>query len=543
MANIITEKRNCTENSGSTYSVSGTPLTTTTVFTKTFTVVSGFIFTTPPSINFAEVSDTSSYTVVINDTGSIAGGNLTVRSFVVKYKHPLKLVVGDRINFTAKAELNLAESSNKIYSFYIDQRNLAKQGETRDISIFGDPGATLVFDVKNASNSSIRGGASTITIPTNGLYVESIAFPGVVSSTTYSVILTQASSNTFLTLTSPTVVTLPQYAETTITFRLTEAASNFIVKLGTSHTSGVALTSKGNVGTRALSGVTIGYNFTDQKTHWSITPQSSLISIKKIGSITANDWTGTTNGSINTLTGGSLVAFGQQERTIYPTTTAVTIAQAFSNTQLIRLTGDHSAGIKSGMRVTGSGVTRSGATSLVVLYDSTYSGVFTSIAVSQTPGGTINAGTTLTFHTVMHINGDAAVNNFGTSSQNCDLDAAGILAFNEAPTAASQATISATRGQAKEVTLAATDPEGDALTFTITKLPVGGTLAYTDQNNSSATIACLGQTNQTIVLGNSKVVAYTSGNAGQSSSPQTLQFKANDGQQDSNIATLTFNLS
>ena len=470
MANIITEKRNCTENSGSTYSVSGTPLTTTTVFTKTFTVVSGFIFTTPPSINFAEVSDTSSYTVVINDTGSIAGGNLTVRSFVVKYKHPLKLVVGDRINFTAKAELNLAESSNKIYSFYIDQRNLAKQGETRDISIFGDPGATLVFDVKNASNSSIRGGASTITIPTNGLYVESIAFPGVVSSTTYSVILTQASSNTFLTLTSPTVVTLPQYAETTITFRLTEAASNFIVKLGTSHTSGVALTSKGNVGTRALSGVTIGYNFTDQKTHWSITPQSSLISIKKIGSITANDWTGTTNGSINTLTGGSLVAFGQQERTIYPTTTAVTIAQAFSNT----------------------------------------------------PGGTINAGTTLTFHTVMHINGDAAVNNFGTSSQNCDLDAAGILAFNEAPTAASQATISATRGQAKEVTLAATDPEGDALTFTITKLPVGGTLAYTDQNNSSATITCLGQTNQTIVLGNSKVVAYTSGNAGQSSSPQTL---------------------
>ena len=538
MADIITEKRNCTENSGSTYSVSGTPLTTTTVFTKTFTVVSGFIFTTPPSINFSEVSDTSSYIVTINDTGSIAGGNLTVRSFVVKYKHPLKLVVGDRVNFTAKAELNLAESSGKIYSASINETNLAKQGETRSVSIFGDPGATLVFDVKNASNASIRGGATTTTIPSDGLYIEDIAFPGVTSTTTYSVIFTQAGANTFLTMTTPTTITLSQYAETTITFRLTEAANDFIVRLSSTHPSGSALVSKGDVGTRALDSTTIGFDDVDQKTHWTITSQSSIISLKKLGSINADSWTGTTAGSINTLTGGSLLAFGLQERTIYPATTATTIAQAYSSSQLMSLVGNVTATVKPGMRMTGSGITRSGASSLIVVSVSPSNGVYTGIVVNQTPGGTIAASTTLTFHPVMHILGDVMVNNFGVSNQNCDLDAAGVIAFNQAPTATSQANVAATRSVAKEITLGGTDPEGDALVFTLIKLPSSGTLAFTNANNTSQTVSC---SNNSVshVIGNSKVVAFT----GASNGSTTLQFKVNDGQQDSGTGTIAINVT
>tara|TARA_B110000211_G_scaffold17400_1_gene18134 strand:- start:12115 stop:13698 length:1584 start_codon:yes stop_codon:yes gene_type:complete len=525
MANIVTDKNFCTENSGSTYSVAGVPLTVATVFTKTFTVTNGYVFKTAPSINFSEVSDAKSYSVAINDTGSVSGGDLTIRSFVVKYKYPLRLVANDTINFSAKAELNIAASTSKIYNFNIPSGTLLRSGETRQISIYGDPGATLAFDVKNASNNSIRGGASTITIPSTSLYLEDIIFPASITTTSYSVILTQINGS-FLTMTSPQTVTINQYATTTLSFNLTEAANNFIVTNAQRQNSG-------NVGERgaAETALTLPTNF------WGITSQSSAISLKNLA-FTANDWTGTTSGTSNTLTGGSIVNFGDLEVPIYPTTTAVTIAQAFSNTQLIRLTGDHSAGIKSGMRVTGSGITRSGATSLVVLYDSTYSGVYTSIAVSQTPGGTIAAGTTLTFHSVAHVYGQLRVLNFGTSNQNCNADAAGIIAFNEAPTAASQANVAATRSVAKEITLTGADPEGDTLTFTITKLPSNGTLQFTNSQNESQTVSCSDNV-VSHTLGNSEVVAYTASSTGGT----TLTFKANDGQQDSGTGTININVT
>ena len=530
MANIVTDKNFCTENSGSTYSVAGVPLTVATVFTKTFTVTNGYVFKTAPSINFSEVSDAKSYSVAINDTGSVSGGNLTIRSFVVKYKYPLRLVANDTINFSAKAELNIAASTSKIYNFNIPSGTLARSGETRQISIYGDPGATLTFDVKNASNNSIRGGASTITIPSTSLYLEDIIFPASITTTSYSVILTQINGS-FLTMTSPQTVTINQYATTTLSFNLTEAANNFIVTNAQRQNSG-------NVGERGVAetALTLPTNF------WGITSQSSVISLKNLA-FTANDWTGTTAGTSNTLTGGSIVNFGDLEVPIYPTTSHPSSSSTAYTGDSVNMNGNFTTTIKVGMRATGSGITRSGNTSLIVIQVVNPQSNVTIVKFNQTVGGTVSANTTLTFHSVAHVYGQLRVLNFGTSSQNCNTDAAGIIAFNEAPTASSQATISATRGQAKEVTLTANDPEGDALTFTITKLPTGGTLAYTNQNNESATITCSGQTGQTIVLGNSKVVAYTSGNAEVSSSPQTLQFKANDSQQDSNIATLTFNLS
>ena len=135
MADIVTTKSNCTESAGSTYSTSGVPFTTATVFTKTFTASSDYVFKTEPSINFSRVSDPNSYSVTITDTGSIAGGNLTVRSFVVKYKYPLKAVSGDVISFVARAELDEVNSTGKIYNYIFDTSNVLKQGETRTIKI------------------------------------------------------------------------------------------------------------------------------------------------------------------------------------------------------------------------------------------------------------------------------------------------------------------------------------------------------------------------------------------------------------------------
>ena len=529
MANIVTDKNFCTENAGSTYSTAGVPLTTATVFTKTFTVVSGYVFEKAPSIDFSEVEDPNSYNVVVTDTGSIANGNLTVRSFAVNYKYPLKLVTNDTINFSAKAVINIALSTSKIYSFYIPTVTVLKQGETREIKVYGDEGAVFTFDVKNASNTSIRGGANNVTIPSGGVYLEDIVFPATTATTTYSVILTEV-SNSFLTMSSPQTVSLSQYGLTTLTFSMIESASDFII---------VALsrTKAGDVGTPSRTDVELQQAASiGSYTGWSITSQSSAISLKNNGVLNANDWTGTTSGTVNTLTGGSTVRFNNLERTIYPTASHPTNSGTFTGAS-VTLNGDFRESVKSGMRATGSGITRSGGTPLLVT-QVTYPGANqTVVKFNQTVGGTVNAATTLTFHPVMHVAGQIGVENFGTSNQTCTLDAANVVAFNQAPTASSQANVPATRNVAKEITLTASDPEGDALTFTLTKTPANGSLTYTDTNNQAQTITADGAS-VTLALG-SPVVLYTASSTGTT----TLTFKANDGQQDSGTGTITINVT
>jgi len=516
MADIVTTKSNCTENAGSTYSTSGVPFTTATVFTKTFTVAADHVFKTEPSINFSRVSDPNSYTVAITDTGSIAGGNLTARSFVVKYKYPLKAVSGDVISFVARAELDEVNSTGKIYNYIFDTSNVLKQGETRTIKIYGDNGATLTFDAKYANNTSMRGGSGTVTIPTGGLYEEDIIFPSVTASTTYSVVLTQIASNSFLNISTPTTLSLNQYVDPTITFSLTESASDFLV-------------------TQTSVTVTDAVNSTQAKQakfEWYATSQSSAISLKTVGSFTADDFTGTTSGNIkNTLTGGTVVEFDDLQRTIHATLTAATGENATSSKTVTLAAVNED--IYKGMRVTGSGITASGTGSCIV--ESNVEGVIT---LSQTPGGTIAGGTTLTFHSVAVISGNATINNMGTSSQTCALDVANILAFNAAPVAINQANVPATRNVAKEITLTATDTEGDTLTFTIIKLPSNGSLVYSNANNQATTISC-GDNAVSLVLGNSKTVQYTAASVGTT----TLHFKVNDGQQDSATGIITINVT
>lgn len=519
MADIVTTLNNCTENAGSTYSTSGVPFTSATVFTKTFTADSDHVFKVEPSINFSRVSDPNSYSVTITDTGSIAGGNLTVRSFAVKYKYPLTAVTGDVISFVARAEVDEVNSTGKIYNYIFDVSNVRKQGETRTIKIYGDDGATLTFDAKYANNSSMRGGSGTVTIPTGGLYEEDIIFPSVTASTTYSVVLTQIASNSFLNISTPTTLSLNQYIDPTITFNLIESASDFLVRQ-TPVTITDAVNS--NQGLRS-------------KFKWYITSQSSSISLKNVGIFTADDFTGTTAGTKNTLTGGTIVEFDDLQRTIHATTTAATGSSATTSTTITLAAAN--ADIYEGMRVTGSGITASGTGSCIVT-NNNGEGVIT---VSQTPGGTISGGTTLTFHSVMVVEGNVTINEMGTSSQTCSLDAADIVAFNAAPTATSQANVAVTVNVAKEITLTGSDPEGDTLTFTVLSLPSHGTFAYSDASNQAQSISCSGQTGQNIILGNSKIITYTSAN--NDTTNTSFTFKVNDGQQDSNTATVGLTIS
>ena len=118
---------------------------------------------------------------------------------------------------------------------------------------------------------------------------------------------------------------------------------------------------------------------------------------------------------------------------------------------------------------------------------------------------------------------------------------ADIVAFNAAPTATSQAGVAVTVDTPKEITLAGSDTEGDTLTFTVLSLPSHGTFAYSDASNQAQSVSCSGQTGQNIILGNSKVITYTS--ASGDTTNTSFTFKVNDGQQDSSTATVGLTIS
>ena len=482
MAGIIkTSKQNCTENSGSSFSLAGVPLSTATVFTKTFTVVSGHVFNTAPSIILNSVTDKNSYTITVSDTGSIAGGNLTARSFVVKYKYPLKQVSSDTITFIARAKLDIVNSVGKIYDFDFNNTWVRASGETRTLSIYGDKGdvnnaaAALTVDFKRFSTSVRSGGAGTVSMPDTGIYQEDIVFPSVTGNKVYSIILTQIASNSFLTLSTPKTITINQYINPTLTVQMVESGSDFLVSM-------TPIT---------LLGEPFSTPDKEARIEWYVTSQSSIVPMRYIGSFDNKDFSGLVklNDGTVKLAGGSRLDYNNLVLEIYPTQTGVTTGSTATTTITLNATN---VSVVKGMRVSGNGISKTGAISPIVT-----NVVGPVVTLGVTPGSTIPSGTTLTFHSAAHITGDVVFNEIGTSNQTSELDVANILGFNRAPVPSFTGVVAISAEQAGGFTtrtLAASDADGDVITFAVTVMPQHGTFKYTDVQNNIITVTCSGQT-------------------------------------------------
>jgi len=183
MARIISNITNCTEtttaksatlsNGNTAYSIQGQPLTVKHIFNKTFTVTSGHVFNKAPRISFLNTKFPNNYSVVMTDTGAVSSSNLTTRSFDVYYKIPREIVVGDEIVFNSVAEFIPVVRTSKITGRSFNDSNISSNGETRNLTIYGDPGATVNV------NAIITGGASLLT--------QTLAFVDTVSSTVLTV--------------------------------------------------------------------------------------------------------------------------------------------------------------------------------------------------------------------------------------------------------------------------------------------------------------------------------------------------------------------
>lgn len=168
------------------YTVSGNNGSEVTVFTKTFTADSGHYFPQAPSYTLSS-GNASQYNITRQDTLD-SENRITASVFTVNFTFSNSNVSGDTITFNASAEEYFTGTTG-ITSYSLLTVNIDLPGTTRNMTVFGAPGAIFSLSVQNQAGSSIHS-LTDITIPSSGSYAFSIAFPAVSSDGSYNFVLT-----------------------------------------------------------------------------------------------------------------------------------------------------------------------------------------------------------------------------------------------------------------------------------------------------------------------------------------------------------------
>jgi len=169
MGTIVSKITNCTEtttaidatlsNNNTTFTVTGFPGQTKRLFKKQFTAIANHVFSSEPTVDFSDTSFPQNYTVTNVDTGSIAGGDLTVRETTVRYLFPYQPVDEDSeesIFFNTLGSANFPPSTGKIYSYGFDESDISSNGGVKTLKVIGDTAATLTVTAKISGGADIE---------------------------------------------------------------------------------------------------------------------------------------------------------------------------------------------------------------------------------------------------------------------------------------------------------------------------------------------------------------------------------------------------
>ena len=213
------------------YSACGTIGSTSTVVASyQVTAETTYYYPTAPTLAVV-IGNPSNYT--ITDVKSYdASGNIIGVLFNVTYTFPLNDVTGDKICLTANA-VQIYNPPVKITSYsFITGEAVGTNGQTTNFTVNGVEGANWAFNMISSglfSPVNVSG-----TIDSTGTFSFPVTFPAVTVNTTYTVTLTGDLASTFCTVApyvpcstgQPSVFTLYQYVNSTLSFAFTSTNSN-----------------------------------------------------------------------------------------------------------------------------------------------------------------------------------------------------------------------------------------------------------------------------------------------------------------------------
>ena len=213
------------------YSLCGTIGSTGTI-TSTYEVIaeSTYYYPTAPTLAVV-IGDPNNYTITDVKTYD-ASGNIISVVFTVTYTFPLNDVTGDQICLTANA-VQIYNPSVKITSYsFPTGASIQASGQTTNFTINGVEGANWALNIVSNSLAIIINTSGTLD--STGTFVVPVTFPATIANATYTVTLTGDLASTFCTVApyvpcptgQPSVFTLNQYVNSTLSFAFTSTNSN-----------------------------------------------------------------------------------------------------------------------------------------------------------------------------------------------------------------------------------------------------------------------------------------------------------------------------
>lgn len=228
---------NVTPATGNTaYSATGENGETVQAFSFVVSADAGYYFSTAPqgAITTGVASD---YTITTANSYD-SNGNLTSVTFTGNYTFGAASVTGDVFTIIANAKA-IPVVVREITSYTIDTSILSGDySTTRNMKIYGNPGATFSLTVVNEDGTSILNSAlSNVAMPQSGVYSFNIIFPSVTDNDHYDFVLTGDLASTFDTPTGqPSTFTINQYLDITASYGLTSTNPELSLPSNVSYT-------------------------------------------------------------------------------------------------------------------------------------------------------------------------------------------------------------------------------------------------------------------------------------------------------------------
>jgi hypothetical protein len=158
-----------------TYSNTGGLNETEVVFTETITANANYYFFTEPVMGVT-TGNAANYAITNSKVYNIAG-QLTSITFNVSYTYPNANVSGDLLQINATA-IPIIAATDYVNAYNIDQSTISANGDTRVLSLIGDPGSVFTVILNEIGTGNATTLANNVTMPATGTYsIPGVTFP------------------------------------------------------------------------------------------------------------------------------------------------------------------------------------------------------------------------------------------------------------------------------------------------------------------------------------------------------------------------------
>ena len=203
-----------------TYSNAGALGETEVVFTETIVANANYYFFTEPAIGITQGVE-ANYTVT-NSKSYNAEGQLTSITFSTSYTYPNADVTGDLLQINATA-IPIIVNTTYVNAFNINQSIIPANGDTRVLSLIGDPNAVFSVNLTEVGTGNTTVLANNVTMPATGTYsISGISFPAETSNADpYTIVISGDINPTIANSGADVLLNFTQLSQVTFTVQAT----------------------------------------------------------------------------------------------------------------------------------------------------------------------------------------------------------------------------------------------------------------------------------------------------------------------------------